>query len=217
MRWPEMPEGVEDRAADVWEALLAVADLAGGDWPERARRSAVALVADSARRPATLGVLLLSDLRDVFAAAGTDRLSTDDVLTGLVERDESPWGDLRGKPLDARRLSRMLDGYEVKPKNLRIDGQVLKGYDAGDLADPWSRYLPPVGNPTPAAPVVQGIPPLGKGEAAAPEAKSSFGAAPPAACATSATPLHEACSGCGDPLDEWLLSHGETSHIGCTS
>ena len=31
--WPEMPEGIEDRNADVWEALLAVADAAGGDWP----------------------------------------------------------------------------------------------------------------------------------------------------------------------------------------
>ena len=42
-----MPAGVEDRAADVWEALLAVADLAGDHWPDDARRSAVALVAAS--------------------------------------------------------------------------------------------------------------------------------------------------------------------------
>jgi hypothetical protein len=45
LAWPEMPDGLEDRNADVWEALLAVADLAGGDWPERAREAAVALVA----------------------------------------------------------------------------------------------------------------------------------------------------------------------------
>jgi hypothetical protein len=55
--------------------------------------------------------------------------------------DESPWGDLRGKPLDARGLSRRLSAYDVKPKNLRIDGKIPKGYDAADLADPWSRYL----------------------------------------------------------------------------
>ena len=35
-RWPQMPAGVEDRDADVWEALLAVADEAGGHWPETA-------------------------------------------------------------------------------------------------------------------------------------------------------------------------------------
>ena len=32
--WPEMPDGVTDRPADVWEPLLAVADAAGGDWPD---------------------------------------------------------------------------------------------------------------------------------------------------------------------------------------
>lgn len=32
---PVMP--VEDRAADTWEPLVAVADLAGGAWPEAAR------------------------------------------------------------------------------------------------------------------------------------------------------------------------------------
>lgn len=31
--WPELPEGVEDRAAECWEPLLAVADAAGGAWP----------------------------------------------------------------------------------------------------------------------------------------------------------------------------------------
>ena len=31
--WPELPPGVDDRPADVWEPLIAIADLAGGDWP----------------------------------------------------------------------------------------------------------------------------------------------------------------------------------------
>lgn len=33
---PEMPEGVEGRAEDIWAPLLAVAQAAGGDWPDRA-------------------------------------------------------------------------------------------------------------------------------------------------------------------------------------
>jgi hypothetical protein len=47
VQWPDMPDGIEDRDADVWEPLLAMAGLAGGDWPKRARVAAVALVADS--------------------------------------------------------------------------------------------------------------------------------------------------------------------------
>ena len=41
---PDMPLGIEDRNADVWEPLLAIAEAAGGDWPQRAREAAIALV-----------------------------------------------------------------------------------------------------------------------------------------------------------------------------
>lgn len=44
--WPNLPEGIEDRLADVWEPLVVVADLAGRDWPQRSRVAAVGLVAD---------------------------------------------------------------------------------------------------------------------------------------------------------------------------
>src|SRR5208283_3662704 len=48
--WPTMPDSVTDRDADVWESLLAVADLAGGDWPHVARVAAVTLVTASSAR-----------------------------------------------------------------------------------------------------------------------------------------------------------------------
>src|SRR5690606_30398835 len=41
---PVMP--LEDRAADTWEPLIAVADLAGADWPDRARYAAETLTAE---------------------------------------------------------------------------------------------------------------------------------------------------------------------------
>ena len=59
--------GIEDRNADVWEALLAVADLAGGEWPERARRCAVSLVTQALATGGSLGVTLLRDLRAIFS------------------------------------------------------------------------------------------------------------------------------------------------------
>ncbi len=139
--WPDMPASIEDRNADLWEALLTVADAVGGRWPTLARVAAVALVADPRGKAESLGVLLLRDLRTVFDEAGTDKLSTQDVLEHLCGMEESPWGDLRGKPLDARGLSRRLSGYDVRPHNVRIGDQIPKGYDAADLADPWSRYL----------------------------------------------------------------------------
>ena len=137
--WPELPPEIQDRNADVWEALVAVADLAGKHWPERARCSAVALVADSMTGAPSIGVQLLTDLKDVFN--GHEVQSSEAILTALHEMDERPWDDLRGKPVDSRWLSRQLSKYGVKSGNVRVDDRVVKGYKATDLHDPWIRYV----------------------------------------------------------------------------
>ncbi|MFD6414997.1 DUF3631 domain-containing protein [Streptomyces sp. NPDC060194] len=146
--WPDMPDGITDRPADVWEPLLAVADAAGGTWPERARAACQELVAAAAAGDrASTGIRLLTDLRD-HVLAGIDRLPTVAILDRLTAMDEAPWGDMGGKPLDARTLARMLaeyvttDGDPVRARNIKTAGSVLKGYYAADLADAWSRYCP---------------------------------------------------------------------------
>lgn len=142
--WPEFPAGIDDRDADCWESLLAVADLAGGDWPDRARVSAVTLVTDSKESTPSLGIRLLSDLRTVFG--DTDALATDTILTRLHGLEESPWADLvGGKPLNARGLAQRLREYGVKSQTVRVAGASVgtaKGYKRADLWDAWSRYLP---------------------------------------------------------------------------
>jgi hypothetical protein len=137
---PEMPAGLVDRPADVWEALLAIADAAGGDWPARARAAALELNAARVEADPGLGVALLRDLRAVFD--GADVLATEELLRRLCALEESPWGDLRGKPLDARGLARRLRPYEVRPTTIRVGEGTPKGYRRVDLHDPWSRYLP---------------------------------------------------------------------------
>ncbi len=140
--WPHLPDEVSDRAADVWEPLLAIADAAGGEWPQRARVAAVTLVTQSLERPATLGIRLLEDVRTSFTYVGTETLHTDVLIEHLIGLDESPWGDLRGKPIDSRGLARMLKKYDVSPKLLRIGEKVARGYALRDLQDAFSRYLP---------------------------------------------------------------------------
>lgn len=137
---PAMPEGIEDRPADVWEPLLAIADAAGGDWPRLARDAAVALVADAQDMPASLGLRLLADIRLVFA--DETQMSTADIIEALNGLDEAPWGDLRGKALDSRQLARMLRPYGVKPDTIRTVFGTPKGYRRAALWDAWQRYLP---------------------------------------------------------------------------
>ncbi|MEW2566605.1 DUF3631 domain-containing protein [Streptomyces sp. NPDC047070] len=147
--FPEMPDEVTDRPADVWEPLLAVADAAGGDWPKRARAACTALVtASKTNDKGSLGIRLLADLRD-HVMVGIDRLPTVAILDRLNALDDAPWADLNGKPLDNRRLSRMLAEYmtadtePIASRNIKTAGSVLKGYYATDLHDAWGRYLPP--------------------------------------------------------------------------
>ncbi|MGH8151998.1 MAG: DUF3631 domain-containing protein, partial [Rhodanobacteraceae bacterium] len=139
--WPEMPPGVEDRSADVWEALLMIADAAGGDWPERARVAAVALVAELREANPSLGVRLLADIRNVFGDA--DEVPTKDLLQRLHAIEDGPWRDLKGRPLDARGLSYRLRQYGIGPTSVRNGDRTPKGYRRVDLYDAWIRYLPP--------------------------------------------------------------------------
>jgi hypothetical protein len=142
---PDMPEGVTDRSAEIWEPLIALADAAGGHWPDTARAACSHFVANNDPHKGSLGIRLLADLRDVFAQRQADRLSTAAILEVLYANEEAPWGDLYGKPLDARRLAKELDRYGVKPTVYKAGGKPTRGYLAtGEtgLADAWKRYLP---------------------------------------------------------------------------
>jgi len=148
--WPKMPAGITDRPADVWEPLLAVADAAGGHWPVTARTACIELAKVAQNRDASLGVKLLTDIRDVLDREGTDRLSTERLLDSLHKLDESPWADLRGKPLDARGLARRLRQYDARPHQFKVNDDKIRGYsvpgsekDGGGLFDAFTRYLPP--------------------------------------------------------------------------
>ncbi|WP_443057517.1 DUF3631 domain-containing protein [Streptomyces sp. NBC_00664] len=150
--FPDMPEEVTDRPADVWEPLIAVADAAGGDWPARARSACAEIVAASKQDDkGSIGIRLLTDLRDhVFE--GIERLPTVAVLDRLYALEEAPWADMGGKPLTSRGLAKMLGEYmtgdnkPIEPRNIKTGSTVLKGYYAADLVDAWARYCPP---PTP--------------------------------------------------------------------
>lgn len=139
--WPTMPTGVADRPADVWEPLLAVADLAGELWPKRAREACLAFVTGARDDTASLGVRLLADVRDLFG--DRDVMASADLCTHLAGLDEAPWGDMYGKSIDQRRLAKMLGHYGVRSTKVRIGDTTPRGYRREDLSDTWRRYLSP--------------------------------------------------------------------------
>ena len=140
---PAMP--LEDRAADTWEPLIAIADLAGGDWPARARDAAQVMTVAEAQQEedASAGVRLLGDLREVFG--NDDALYTTTILDRLHQLEDAPWADWYGRPLSTRELAKLLRPYQVRSKSVREHGTgaSLKGYARADLHDAWQRYVVP--------------------------------------------------------------------------
>ena len=137
--YPELPKSIEDRNADVWEGLVAIADRASLEWYEKACNAAVSLVADSRDMKASLSVQLLSDIRKLFAV---EVLPTEVLIKRLLELDESPWNDLQGKSIDPRVLSKLLKPFGIESKTIRVGSSTPRGYLRQDFFDSWNRYLP---------------------------------------------------------------------------
>jgi hypothetical protein len=138
---PERPRGLKDRAADCWEPLLAIAELAGEDWPERARSAAIELSSEGARDDDSLGVELLADCHAVFD--GQERMFTDALVAALCEDVEKPWATWhRGERISPRSLGRLLKPFGISSRTIRIGNETAKGYLRESFEDAWKRWLP---------------------------------------------------------------------------
>jgi hypothetical protein len=149
----DLPDGIEDRPADVWEPLIAIGDAAGPVWSDRLRTAAVVLNGQRAERDPSLGMQLLRDVRDVFHRLGVDRIPSVDLARELVDIEGAPWSDLRGKPIDAPGVAKRLRQYQVRPAVHRFGEDTARGYLVEDFYDVWRRYLPPPVSVTRVTPV----------------------------------------------------------------
>ncbi|MGH7074492.1 MAG: DUF3631 domain-containing protein, partial [Stellaceae bacterium] len=140
---PAIPDGLHDRAADAWEPLFAIADLAGGEWPNRGRKAAVALSGAGAAGEDNIGSMLLADCREVFANRN-GRISSAELVNALAYMAERPWADWRhGKSITQATVAALLKRYEITTHNVRFGERTLKGYEMADFEDAFSRYLVP--------------------------------------------------------------------------
>jgi hypothetical protein len=149
----QLPPELDDRAWDIWEPLLAIADLAGGEWPARSRLAAIELSGgrDAEDEQEELALALLRDIVDDVFTGQIERTRTLDLITALcVDADrERPWrewwwDERESKPTKgaANRLSRLLRQFDIHSKNLRFeDGSVNKGYERAQFMHAWEHYL----------------------------------------------------------------------------
>jgi hypothetical protein len=140
---PEAPPNMNDRACDIWEPLLALADLAGGAWPELARQAAEVLTA-IAQEGSPISSLLL-DILMQFVQTGDDRIFSRTLVAGLNDSPDRPWAGMQGgRPLSELWLSQQLRPYGIRPRSIRLGEFTGKGYVKEEFREVFRRYIPRV-------------------------------------------------------------------------
>jgi hypothetical protein len=133
--WPEPPEGIEDRAAELWEPLLAVGEVVGGVWLERARAACRVLALGEPEQdddePDTPVEMLLADMGQVFM--GEDRLASRTIVERLRLLPGSPWKRYPNVIAAGKEIAAMLEPRGVAPRPVWLDGVTVRGYDRTDL------------------------------------------------------------------------------------
>ncbi len=139
---PEIPDALDDRAADNWRPLLAIADLAGDTWPRRAREAACLLSGEGHDTP-SINVQLLADIRRAFGEDAA-ALRSVDLVAELIADPERPWVEWkRGKPLTPKQLAGLLAPFGITSETVSIpDLADAKGYKRIRFQGPWDIYLP---------------------------------------------------------------------------
>ncbi len=136
-----------NRAADRWRALYAIAEIAGGDWPEVARNAMQAIASADDDDADSLGERLLADIKTIFdAACPVTELPTSDIVDRLVSMDNRPWPEMgrSRKPLTTTRFTQMVGRFGVQRRRA-YDPATQKagawGFRLIDFDEAFRRYL----------------------------------------------------------------------------
>jgi hypothetical protein len=141
---PKLPDGAFNRLADNWRPLFAIAEIAGGDWSQRVAVAFAKLTTSDDMDAQGIGTTLLADIRQVFADAGADKLSSATMCDSLAQiegREWAEWGRAR-KPISTHQVAKLLRPFKVFPQPMRVVGESLRGYFLADFTDAFARYLP---------------------------------------------------------------------------
>lgn len=135
---PALP--VEDRAADTWAPLVAVADAAGGHWPQRGRAAALALTSEAEEhdREGSMNMKLLADIQEIFAEHGSPFIKSDELCHRLHQVEDSPWKEW---DLTPSRLGHRLREYGIRTGH--NTAKTERGYRLESFTDAFERYTRP--------------------------------------------------------------------------
>ncbi len=127
---PTMPPQIQNRSADNWRPLFAIADAVSIKWATESRHAAVVLFTEDTGFPSEQQ-MLLADIKAYFEAACATEVSTASLERWLFSLRERSWRNFYGygRGIDGRGIAKLLGEYGIKPKKYRIgDGETIRGY-----------------------------------------------------------------------------------------
>jgi hypothetical protein len=153
---PDLPKELKNRVADNWRPLVAIADAMSPAWAQIAREAAITFARTYHDEDA--GVVLLSDIRDIFNQAAADRMASEVLVKALLEVEESGWDEYRGprddqtpRKLSQGEMARLLRPFGIRPRSIWPQGKRTKGaasrkgYRRTQFENAWARYCSPAG------------------------------------------------------------------------
>jgi putative DNA primase/helicase len=112
---PAMPIGFVNRLADNWSLMFGLADLVGGEWPERLRRAAMQLAPTDDDQNMTDSKRLLAELRVLFEQVGRPWVTSEQVAEHLTQDPLGPWAEHHGLGLQRRVAHLLRKAYQIRP------------------------------------------------------------------------------------------------------
>jgi len=142
---PESPDITNDRAADNWLPLFAIASCAGPAWLRNAHEAALELTPGEDDIPVILEEFIC-DMVAVFLRKGSDFIATADLITELCKDEDRPWSTYsRGmRPISIHDLGALMREAKVKVGEQKHDKTGnRRGYYRRDVAHLFDGYARP--------------------------------------------------------------------------
>jgi hypothetical protein len=143
---PAVPTTLENREADNWLPLLAIADVAGGAWPSIARQVAENLTLANRTSEQSVAVMLVEDIHPMLKVSSTQQMPSADLVKALAQLEDRPWAEWNGgKGITPNAVAHLLAPFNIKPFQMRTGGHVVRGYRFAQFEDAFARYVEAAG------------------------------------------------------------------------
>jgi hypothetical protein len=130
-----------NRPATNWKPLFAIAEVAGGEWPARAR--AAAGVAAKLKQMPVDEEELFTVIKAALATSTKDYIESDSLARKLVEVEDGPWAEYgkTGKPITTNALARLLRRFGIGPGYVGPEAARRRGYTRVQFEEVFASYV----------------------------------------------------------------------------